>query len=391
MLTSLAIIIIFGSLFYVAMEKMRLPGLLGMLLIGIVMGPYGLDVLHPNILAISSDLRMMALIIILLRAGLGVKKDTLKKVGRPAILLGFVPALFEGFSVLFISSLLLGLDRVEAGMLGFIIAAVSPAVVVPSMLKIMSQGKGEKNGVPTLILAGASVDDVMAITIFSSFVGLYGGKQFRVLQQLSNIFIAIALGILIGVIIAYILLWFFKRFSIRDTKKVLFMLALSFLIITLEHNIAHKIEIAGLLGVMTIGFIILEKKPNVGQRLSIKLNKIWVFAELLLFVLVGAEVNIHLAKEAGILGIAIILAGLLARSIGVFIALYKSHLNIKEKIFCAIAYSPKATVQAAIGGVPLAMGVPAGDLILAIAVMAIIITAPLGAIGIKTFGERLLD
>lgn len=391
MLGSLAIIIIFGSIFYVLFEKIKLPGLLGMLLIGVVIGPYGLGIIHSSLLAISADLRLMALIIILLRAGLGVKKETLKKVGRPAILLGFLPALFEGFTILIVSSFLLGIDKVEAGMLGFILAAVSPAVVVPSMLKIMSEGKGEKKGIPTLILAGASIDDVMAITIFSSFVGLYTGQKFSVLQQLSNILIAILSGVFIGIIAAYVLIWSFKKFRIRDTKKILFILALSFLILTLEHAVAHRFEIAGLLGVMAIGFVILEKIPIVGQRLTLKLSKIWVLAELLLFVLVGAEVNIFLAREAGLLGITIIIIGLLSRGIGVLLSLYKSNLNLKEKIFCIIAYSPKATVQAAIGGVPLALGVPSGDLILSLAVLAIIVTAPLGAVGIKYFGERLLE
>ena len=391
MLGSLAIIIIFGSIFYVLFEKIKLPGLLGMLLIGVVIGPYGLGIIHSSLLAISADLRLMALIIILLRAGLGVKKETLKKVGRPAILLGFLPALFEGFTILIVSSFLLGIDKVEAGMLGFILAAVSPAVVVPSMLKIMSEGKGEKKGIPTLILAGASIDDVMAITIFSSFVGLYTGQKFSVLQQLSNILIAILSGVFIGIIAAYVLIWSFKKFRIRDTKKILFILALSFLILTLEHAVAHRFEIAGLLGVMAIGFVILEKIPIVGQRLTLKLSKIWVLAELLLFVLVGVEVNIFLAREAGLLGITIIIIGLLSRGIGVLLSLYKNNLNLKEKIFCIIAYSPKATVQAAIGGVPLALGVPSGDLILSLAVLAIIVTAPLGAVGIKYFGERLLE
>lgn len=391
MLLSLSIIIIFGSLFYVIFEKVRLPGLLGMLILGIITGPYGLNVLNPMLLSISAELRMIALIIILLRAGLGIKKDTLIKVGRPALLLSFLPGIMEGATILVVSSLVLGLDFVDAGMLGFIIAAVSPAVVVPSMLKLMNEGKGEEKGITTLILAGASIDDVVAITIFTSFLGLYGGKQFMILTQVTNILVAIFLGIMIGVLSGYALIWLFKKVRMRDTKKVLFLLAAGFLLVTLEKEAGHIIEVAGLLGVMTIGFVLLQKIPLVGQKLAIKLNKIWVFAELLLFVLVGAQVNIHVAREAGPLGIAIILIGVIARSLGVYLSLIKSNLNIKEKIFCMIAYSPKATVQAAIGGVPLAMGVITGDVILAIAVLAIIITAPLGAIGIRVAGERLLE
>ncbi|SES70302.1 cation:proton antiporter [Anaerobranca gottschalkii] len=391
MLLSLAIIIIFGSLFYVLFEKIKLPGLLGMLVLGVLMGPYGFNILSPQILLISSELRMIALIIILLRAGLGIKKDTLIKVGRPALLLSFFPGLLEGLTILFLSTIFFNFDFTEGGMLGFIIAAVSPAVVVPSMLKLMNEGKGEKKGIPTLLLAGASIDDVVAITIFTSFLGLYGGSQFNLFIQGQKILVAIFLGIVLGFIFSLILIKIFKKFHIRDTKKVLFLLSAGLILVTMEKEFAEKIEIAGLLGVMVIGFVLLQKIPLVAQRLATKLNKVWVFAELLLFVLVGAEVNIMVAKEAGLLGILLIFTGVLARSIGVFFSLIKSGLNTKEKIFCAIAYSPKATVQAAIGGIPLAMGVPRGEIILALAVLAIVITAPLGAIGIRYAGDYLLE
>jgi NhaP-type Na+/H+ or K+/H+ antiporter len=391
MLLSLAIIIIFGSLFYVFFEKIKLPGLLGMLILGVLMGPYGYNILSTQILLISSDLRMIALIIILLRAGLGIKKDTLLKVGRPALLLSFLPGLLEGLTILLFSTVFLNFDFAEGGMLGFIIAAVSPAVVVPSMLTLMNEGKGEKKGIPTLLLAGASIDDVVAITIFTSFLGLYGGSQFNIFIQGQKILVAILLGIILGLIFSIILIKIFKRFHIRDTKKVLFLLSAGLILVTMEKEFAEIIEIAGLLGVMVIGFVLLQKIPLVAQRLATKLNKVWVFAELLLFVLVGAEVNIIVAREAGLLGIILIFIGVLARSVGVYISLIKSGLNFKEKLFCAIAYSPKATVQAAIGGIPLAMGVPRGEIILALAVLAIVITAPLGAIGIRYGGNYLLE
>ncbi|MTI49156.1 MAG: sodium:proton antiporter [Firmicutes bacterium] len=391
MAISLATIIILGLSFNKIFEKIRLPGLLGMLILGILLGPYGFNIISDEILNISSDLRKIALIVILLRAGLGIKKETLNKVGKPAIKMSFIPGLFEGFTIMFIANKILGMTIIESGILGFIIAAVSPAVVVPQMIKFMDRKIGEKKGIPTLILAGASIDDVIAITLFSTFLGLYGGKNINIAKQLFNIPLSIILGIFIGVLIGLILIKIFKHYHIRDTKKVLIILGTAIFFTGLEDLLSDIIPIASLLGVMTIGFIMLEKYSTVANRLASKFNKIWVFAELLLFVLVGAQVNIHVAISSGLIGILIIGLGLLSRSIGVLISLIGTDFDVKERLFCVISYMPKATVQAAIGAVPLASGVESGELILAMAVLSIIITAPIGAMGIKLAGESWLE
>lgn len=391
MAISFAIIIILGLLANKIFTKLKLPGLLGMLIVGILLGPYAFDILHKEILIISGDLRKIALIVILLRAGLGVKKETLKKIGIPAIKLSFIPGIFEGFTLIFITMKIFNFSFEQAGILAFIISAVSPAVVVPSMLSLIDKGKGEKKAIPTLILAGASIDDVFAITIYSTFLGMYNAKNANILKQLLNIPISIALGISIGIIIGFIMTYIFKHYHIRDTKKTLILLSTAIIFNSLEEPLEKIVPIATLLGVMTIGFILLEKYPNVANRLSSKLNKVWVLAEIILFVLVGAEVNIFVAMDSGLIGILVITIGLIGRSIGVIISLIGTNLNFKERLFCIISYTPKATVQAAIGAVPLTMGVKGGELILAIAVLSIIITAPLGAIGIKFAGERYLE
>lgn len=390
MAVSLAIIIILGLPAKKLFEKMKLPGLLGMLIVGVIIGPSGLNLLEKDMLNISGDLRKIALIIILLRAGLGIQLEDLKKVGGTALRLSFIPCLIEGFLIAFISIKLLNFSFIQGGLLGFIIAAVSPAVVVPSMLELMHKNLGTKKGIPTLILAGVSVDDVVAITIFSGFLGSYGGAHMNITKQLFNIPLSIILGILLGVVVSFILLFIYKKFSMRDTKKVLFMLGFALLITEFKSLLHLKLEIASLLGVMVIGFIIIEKMPSVGTRLASKFNKIWVFAEIFLFVLVGAQVNINVAIKAGKVGAFIILIGLVGRSLGVLISVAGTNLNWKERIFCVIAYTPKATVQAAMGAVPLSFGVASGDVILAIAVLSILITAPLGAIGIHVSARRLL-
>ena len=387
---SLAIIIIFGLILNKAFDKISLPGLLGMLILGIIIGPYGLNLISPEVLAVSADLRKIALIIILIRAGLGLNKDSLIKVGLPAIKMSFIPGLFEGFTILFVGSYLLGIPKIEAGMLAFIVAAVSPAVVVPSMLILIEEGKGKLKGIPTLVLAGASIDDVIAITFFSTFLGFYSGKNVNLGLKLLNIPVSIILGILIGILTGLLLIGLFKRFHMRDTKKVLLLISGGILLTLIEDIITTPINFASLIGIMTIGFIIMEKYGVLGRRLAKKFNGIWVFAELLLFVLVGAEVNIYVALEAGAIGLLIIFIGLIARSIGVMISLMGSKLNFREKLFCVVAYTPKATVQAAIGAVPIAYGVKSGELILAIAVLSIIVTAPLGAFGIRYLGEKWL-
>ncbi|TAH64083.1 MAG: sodium:proton antiporter [Gottschalkiaceae bacterium] len=391
MASSLAIIILLGLPANKLFEKIKIPGLLGMLILGIIIGPYGLNLLQTDMIHASADLRKIALTIILLRAGLGINRDDLKKVGNTALKMSCVPGLIEGFFIAFASVKLLNFSFIQGGILGFIIAAVSPAVVVPSMLRLIENNIGAKKGIPTLILAGASIDDVFAITIFSAFLGLYSGKHINIGIQILSIPISILLGIIIGGVIGFVMIKIFKKHHMRDTKKVLLILGLSILLTELENLLKTRIEIASLLGVMTIGFIIIDKMPNVGKRLASKFNKIWVFAEILLFVLVGAQVNIGVAANAGKIGAIIIFIGILGRSLGVIISLLGTNLNWKEKLFCIISYIPKATVQAAMGAVPLSLGVKSGEVILAIAVLSILITAPLGAIGINIFADKLLE
>lgn len=390
MATSLGIIIMLGLLANLIFTKMKLPGLLGMLILGVILGPYGFNLLEPSLLSASADFRKIALIIILLRAGIGISREDLNKVGKTAIKMSCIPGLVEGFFIAFASIKFLGFTFIQGGILGFILAAVSPAVVVPQMLSFMERRIGTNKGIPTLILAGASIDDVFAITIFSTFLGLYSGNHVNIGIKLLGIPISILLGIGAGAVIGFFMVRVFKKYHIRDTKKVLLIIGASILLTALENLLKNKIEIAGLLGVMTIGFIILEKMPQVGKRLGLKLNKIWIFAEILLFVLVGAQVNIGVAINAGVVGIAVILIGLIGRSLGVLISLVGTNLNWRERVFCIIAYLPKATVQAAIGAVPLSLGVASGEIILAIAVLSILITAPLGAIAISFSSTRLL-
>lgn len=390
MATSLAIIILLGLGANILFTKMKLPGLLGMLILGVIIGPYGLNYLQPEIMSVSADFRKIALIIILLRAGLGINKEDLSRVGTTALKMSCIPGLIEGFFIAFAATKFLGFSFIQGGILGFIIAAVSPAVVVPQMLSFLERGLGTNKGIPTLILAGASIDDVFAITIFSTFLGLYSGSQVNIGIKILEIPISIILGIVLGIIIGFVMIWLFKKYHIRDTKKVMLIIGSSILLTALESLLKSKIEIAGLLGVMTIGFIIIEKLPYVGKRLSLKLNKIWLFAEILLFVLVGAQVNIGVALNAGAIGIVVILIGLIGRSLGVVLSVMGTDMNFKERMFCVIAYLPKATVQAAMGAIPLSLGVASGDVILAIAVLSILITAPLGAIAINFSSTRLL-
>lgn len=390
MLTSFAIVVILGLIANTIFSKLNLPGLLGMLILGILAGSYAINIIDPQLLSISSDLRKMALIIILLRAGLGISRSDLNKVGSTAIKLSCIPGIFEGFAIAFLSAKILGFSFIEGGMLGFIIAAVSPAVIVPQMLELMEDGLGTDKGVPTLILAGASIDDVFAITIFSTFLGLYSGLHVNIGVKLLNIPVSILLGIVLGALIGFVLVYIFKNYHIRDTKKVLIILGTAILLTAVENAFKNKIEIAGLLGVMTIGFILLEKIPLVAGRLAARFNKIWILAEILLFVLVGAQVNINVALDAGLKGLLIISAGILARSAGVVVSTFGTDLNWKERLFCVISYVPKATVQAAIGAIPLSLGVKSGQQILAIAVLSILITAPLGALGIKFSARKLL-
>lgn len=391
MVLSLAIIITLGLIFNKLFKAIKLPGLLGMLILGIVVGTNMLNLISKDILTISPDLRKIALIVILLRAGLGINRSTLKKVGKTALKMSFLPCVIEGFAIAFVSKYILNISFIEAGMLGFIIAAVSPAVVVPQMLELINKGKGKENGVPTIILAASSIDDVFAITIFSTFLGLYGGSNISISGKLLSIPISILLGGGIGILIALLLIWIFKKFHLRDTEKTLIILASGMLLTSLEDILKNIVPVASLLGVMVVGFVLLDKYPKVANRISEKFNKVWVFAEILLFVLVGAQVDVKVIVHSGLLGLLVLFIGLVARSIGVYISLMGSNLNLKEKIFCIISFMPKATVQAAMGAVPLASGVASGNLILAIAVLSIIVTAPLGAVGIKYFGDKWIS
>lgn len=390
MATSFALIALLGLLSGALFERIKLPGLLGMIIVGGLIGPYGFSLLSEDILRTSSDLRNIALIVILLRAGLGIEKKVIKKVGKPAIKLSFIPGILEGLTIAFLSVQLFDFSFIQGGILGFIIAAVSPAVIVPAMLDLIDRGCGQEKNIPTLILAGASIDDVFAVTIFSAFLGIYGGGDVNIGTEIFTISLSIILGVIIGLMFGWILIKVFQRFDIPSTQKMLFVLSAAILLTTFEKAIETKIEIAGLLGVMAIGFILFEKMPAVGKQLASTFNEVWIFAQVLLFVLVGAQVNIGLALDAGLNGIILIGIGLLARSIGVLLSLIGTELNKKEKFFSIIAYIPKATVQAAIGAVPLAMGVESGDLILSLAVLSIVLTAPLGAILIKATGDRLL-
>lgn len=390
MVISLALMTILGLLINWVFNKIKLPGLLGMLLVGIVLGPYGLNLLSSDLLLVSEDLRQLALIIILVRAGLGISKKDLKKVGSAAVRISFIPGILEGFTIAFLATWVFNFTFLEGAILGFIVAAVSPAVIVPRMLDLSENKIGTEQGVPTLIMAGASIDDVFAITLFSAFIGLYTGGNNNIAMQILGIPVSIVLGIGIGVIFGLLLTYIYKRFPMRDTKKVLILLGIGIFLTGIESWLKHRINIAALLGVMTMGFILMEKKPEVSDRLSLKLNKIWVLAEIVLFMLVGAEVNVAVALNAGLLGILIVIIGLLSRSLGVLLATWGTHFNWKERLFCVIAYLPKATVQAAIGAIPLSLGMSSGDLILAVAVVSILFTAPLGAIGIDKTARHLL-
>lgn len=388
---SIAVIIILALFLGRMFEKIRLPRLLGILLLGMLIGPHGLNLISGNILEISGDLRIIALIIILLRAGFGMDINSLRKVGMAAVKMSFIPDCLEGFTIMIISHFLLGLPLIEAGILGFVIAAVSPAVIVPQMLSFIERRMGTAKGIPIIILTGASIDDVISITIFSIFLGIYTGKHVNILQEILGVPISIIIGIIAGATIGFCLVHIFKRFNIRDSEKTLIVLATAILLKNAGDMLSSYIPIAALVGVIVIGLIILERIPETGLKLSEKFSKIWIFAEILLFVLVGAQVDLNLLVKAGLIGITVITIGLLGRSLGVYISLEGTELNLKEKIFCIFAYIPKATVQAAIGAIPLSVGVAHGELILAMAVLSIIFTAPLGAVTVKIAGEKFLE
>ena len=390
MLLSISLILILGMFMGWLCQKIKLPALLGMLITGIILGPYGLNLLADSILGISAELRKIALIIILTRAGLGLDLSGLKKIGRPAVLMCFVPASFEMIGMILLAPKLMGLTVLEAAVMGAVLAAVSPAVVVPRMVKLMDEGYGVNEGIPQLILAGASVDDVYVIVMFSTFVGMMQGEGASVLKFVYipiSIFGGIVIGLLLGVMLAY----FFKQVHIRDTSKVLIILSLSFLLVVIEDKMTTAITFSALIAIMFIGIGLQNKREAVARRLSVKYGKLWVAAEVFLFVLVGATVNTGYLGKVGAKAFIVIIGALVFRMAGVFISLLGTDFKRNERLFTMMAYTPKATVQAAIGGIPLALGLSCGETVLTVAVLAIVLTAPLGAFAIDLSYKKLLN
>lgn len=390
MLISIAVILLLGMFMGWLCKEIKLPGLLGMLFTGIILGPYVLNLIDASVLNISADLRRIALIIILTRAGLSLDLSDLKKVGRPAVLMCFVPACFEITGMVLLAPRLLGISLLDAAIMGAVVAAVSPAVVVPKMLKLMEEGYGVKKGIPQLILAGASVDDVFVIVMFTAFTGIAKGETVSV-KSFVNIPLSIAAGALAGLGAGYIMAKFFEKVHIRDTSKVMILLSVSFILVTFEDRFSHSIPFSSLIGVMTMGIALQKKREAAAKRLSSKFNKLWVVSEIILFVLVGAAVDIQYAVKAGAAPVLLIFMVLIFRMAGVLVCLLKTNLDKKERIFCMLAYMPKATVQAAIGGMPLAMGLSCGNIVLSVAVIAILVTAPLGAFCIDMTYKRFLQ
>jgi NhaP-type Na+/H+ or K+/H+ antiporter len=356
MIVSLAELLILGLIVDWAFRKLTVPGLVGMLFLGVLFGPHALGLVNPELLAASGDFRLIALIVILLRAGLELSKDTLNRVGGRVLVLAVIPAVVEGAAIMALGPSLLGLSLMESAILGSVLAAVSPAVVVPLMIRFMEQGKGAEKGIPTMVLAASSLDDVFVIVVYSVLIGIYTGASVGIAWKLAGIPISILLGIVVGLVIGVGLFKVFQKFDPRATKRVLVMLGLSVLLVRAEYIMQAWIPFAALLAVMAMGFIILEKDDHMAHEISAKLGKIWVFAEIVLFTMVGAQVDIEVAMEAGFAGALIIGLGLVARSIGTYGCLLGSELNVAERIFVVITYLPKATVQAAIGGAP-----PCGD------------------------------
>ncbi len=389
MLKSIALIMLIGMSAGWVCRKVKLPGLLGMLFTGIILGPYVFNLLDSSILLVSADIRKIALVIILTRAGLTLNLEDLKKVGRPAFLMCFVPATFEMLGMIILAPRLLDVSLIEAAVIGAVVAAVSPAVVVPEMIKLMEEGYGTKQGIPQLILAGASVDDVYVIVMFTAFTSLAQGSNVSVMSFV-NIPVSIIFGIIIGIIIGKALAVVWKKVHIRDTVKAAIFLSVALLLVGVEASLNTPITFASLISVMFIGIALKKDRPEVAFRLSQKYNKMWVWAEVMLFVLVGATVDIGYVAYAGVSAIVIIIGALIFRMAGVALCMAGTKLKLKERVFCMLAYIPKATVQAAIGGVPLSMGLACGNTVLIVAVLAIIITAPLGAFAIDMTYRKLL-
>ena len=389
MLLTIALMMLVGMFAGWLCRKVKLPGLLGMLLTGILLGPYVLDLIDGSILQISSDIRKIALIIILTRAGLTLNISDLKKVGRPAVMMCFVPATFEIIGMLLLAPRLLGISILEAAVLGSVIAAVSPAVIVPKMIKLIEDGYGTNKGIPQLILAGASVDDVYVIVLFAAFTGLAQGHEVSPVSFV-NIPVSIVLGIIVGLLFGFIMAKYFEKVHIRDSAKVIIFLSISFVLVTAEDHMTTAITFSALIAIMFMGIAMQKYRPVVAKRLSVKFNKLWVGAEVLLFVLVGTTMDIRYIKAAGAAAVILIIGVLIFRMAGAFVSLLATKLTMGERLFCMMAYTPKATVQAAIGGVPLSMGLACGNIVLTVAVLAIMITAPVGAFMIDLGYKRLL-
>ncbi|MCM1365453.1 MAG: cation:proton antiporter [Ruminococcus sp.] len=396
MLTSLALIFLIGLSLAAICQKIKLPRIIGMLLTGIILGPYVLDFFDSSILGISSELRQMALVIILIKAGLSLNLKDLKQVGRPAILMAFLPAVFEIAAFVLFAPAVLGINRTEAAVMGAVLGAVSPAVVVPRMVELIENKYGTDKHIPQMILAGASLDDVFVIVLFTTFVGMAQGGTVHITNFI-NIPVSIILGLLLGAVVGFLLSRFFEacyshEHIIRNSTKVIVTLGTAFLLLAVEDWLENIVSVSGLLAIMSMAIIIaMRSVPPVTNRLREKFGKLWIAAEVILFVLVGAAVDIRYTLKAGVGAILMIVIGLLFRSVGVYLCMIGTNLNFKEKIYCIIAYLPKATVQAAIGGVPLSLGLPCGNIVLSVAVLSIIITAPLGAIGMDLSYKRLLN
>lgn len=395
MLSSLSLIFLVGLAMGAICQRLKLPRIIGMLVTGIILGPYVLDLLDPSILSISADLRKIALIIILIKAGLSLDISDLKKAGRSAILMSFIPATFEIIGYVIFAPVLLKINRVEAAVMGAVLAAVSPAVVVPRMVSLIEQKYGTQKAIPQMIMAGASCDDIFVIVLFTTFLSMVQGGQVNIINFI-NIPVSIILGILLGAVTGYAMYLFFetayaRKHYVRNSMKVIIVLGVSFLLVSIESWLEGKISVSGLLAVVSMACVIKMKSTTlVSKRLSEKFGKLWLAAEVMLFVLVGAVVDIRYTLSAGIFAVFMIIIALIFRAVGVLICTVGTNLTWKERAFCVIAYLPKATVQAAIGSVPLAAGLPCGRLVLSVAVLAIIITAPLGAIGIDSTYKKIL-
>ena len=389
MLTSIALILLLGLLLGWIFSKLKLPSLLGMIILGIILGPHALDLIDESILMISGDLRQIALVIILTRAGLSLDLSDLKKVGRPAVLMCFVPACAEILGTVLFAPVLLKVSFLEAGIIGSVIAAVSPAVIVPRMIRMIDEGYGTNKSIPQLILAGASVDDVFVIVIFTALTTLASTGTISA-GSFTQIPISIALGILLGFAVGAVLVLFFQRYHMRDSVKIMIILSISFLLLEVQNRLEGTIPVSGLLAIMSMGIIIKQKYDVLASRLSIKYNKLWLGAEIFLFVLVGAVVDMKYVVSAGVASILLIVGALLFRMLGVAFSLIRTELLKKERLFCMLAYTPKATVQAAIGAIPLSMGLDCGNTVLTVAVLAILITAPFGAVCVDNLYKRLL-